>query len=169
VLRQLRSQQWLSAIAERQAVFEARGVPTELAAAHAGLSALYHGADIAAVVRDTGASVTAVGRAFFAVGERLDLERLEQQVLALPGASSIHRWAQQALLDDALEARRLISGHALAGSPGADPDAAVDAYLAERKTEHDRLTAVGRALSSEAASDAATIALAIRHLRALAA
>ncbi len=90
-------------------------------------------------------------------------------MLHLPGASSIHDWAQQALLDDVLEARRTISARALAEGGGAEADAAVDAYLAARPIARDRLTAVARALSSEAASDAATIALAIRHLRALAA
>jgi len=169
VLPTLRSAAWRSAAAEHQAATEARGVSPELAAAHAVQPALFHAADIAAVVRESEAPVAGVARAFFAVGERLDLERLEQQVLNLPGASSMHDWAQQALLDDVLEARRTISARALAEHGGDDADAAVDAYLEARSTERDRLTAVARALSSEAASDAATIALAIRHLRALAA
>lgn len=163
----LRGESWRADYDKQRSRMESRGIPAEMAAAHAARPALYHGADIASVVQKTGQPVTKVARAFFAVGERLDLERLERHVLALPGASSIHRWAQQALIDDLLWARRTISAKALARHDG-DADAAVDAYIAENSGRHARLTVISRALSSESAADAAALALAIRHVRALA-
>ena len=168
VIYGLRAEAWRSECDEHRAMMEARGVPEDLAEAHAARPALFHGADIAAAVAQTGKPVAIVARAFFAVGERLELERLEQQVLALPGASSIHRWAQQALLDDVLEARRSLSVQALSHN-GADPDAAVSAYFDNHATQRARLTVISRALTGDAVADAAALALAIRHLRALAA
>jgi glutamate dehydrogenase len=145
------------------------GVPEALARTHAYQPALLHAPDIIAVARSTGGDVVAVARTFFELGERLGLEWLEQEVLSLPAATRVQRWAQQALLDDVLDARRVLSQRALedAGS-GADPSAAVDAFLDEREPERRRLTTVARALRLEGDGDLAGLTLAVRHLRGLA-
>ena len=155
----------MTIIAGRARLDPQHRAPQELADSHARQQALYHAADIALVARNTGRPALAVARAFFAAGEQLELERLEHEILALPGASSIHRWAQQALLDDALTVRRELSAKALA-SGSDDPEQAVTDYLAARPVERERLVAVMRALG-EGAADASTLAFAIRHLRSL--
>jgi glutamate dehydrogenase len=144
------------------------GVPDALARRHAFQRALRHAPDIIAVAQATGREVVAVARAFFDLGERLGLEWLEQEVLALPATTRVQRWAQQALLDDVLDARRVLAEKALEESPEAEPAAAVDAFLEAREAPMRRLSSVARALRAEGDGDLAGLTLAIRHLRGLA-
>jgi glutamate dehydrogenase len=144
------------------------GVPDEIARRHAFQRALRHAPDIIAVAQATGRDVVAVARAFFDLGERLGLEWLEQEVLALPATTRVQRWAQQALLDDVLDARRALAEKALEESPDAEPAVAVDAFLEAREAPRRRLSSVARALRAEGDGDLAGLTLAIRHLRGLA-
>ncbi len=144
------------------------GVPDALARRHAFQRALRHAPDIIAVAQATGRDVVAVARAFFDLGERLGLEWLEQEVLALPATTRVQRWAQQALLDDVLDARRVLAEKALEESPDAEPGAAVDAFLEAREAPRRRLSSVARALRAEGDGDLAGLTLAVRHLRGLA-
>jgi glutamate dehydrogenase len=165
---ELRSQSWRE---EREALaieLVDAGVPDDIARRHAFQRALRHGPDIVAVANDGGRDVIDVARAFFDLGERLGLEWLEQQVLALPAGTRVQRWAQQALLDDVIDARRVLAGKALEESPGAEPAAAVDAFLDAREAPLRRLSSVARALRAEGDGDLAGLTLAIRHLRGLA-
>jgi glutamate dehydrogenase len=144
------------------------GVPDEVARRHAFQRALRHAPDIIAVAQATERDVVAVARAFFDLGERLGLEWLEQEVLGLPASTRVQRWAQQALLDDVLDARRVLAEKALEESPGAEPAAAVEAFLEAREAPRRRLSSVARALRAEGDGDLAGLTLAIRHLRGLA-
>ena len=145
------------------------GVPDEIARRHAFQRALRHAPDIIAVAQATGRDVVAVARAFFDLGERLGLEWLEQEVLALPASTRVQRWAQQALLDDVLDARRVLAEKALEEAAAeAEPAAAVDAFLEAREAPLRRLSSVARALRAEGDGDLAGLTLAIRHLRGLA-
>jgi glutamate dehydrogenase len=145
------------------------GVPAEIARRHAFQRALRHAPDIIAVAQATDRDVVAVARAFFDLGERLGLEWLEQEVLALPASTRVQRWAQQALLDDVLDARRVLAEKALEEAASeAEPAAAVDAFLQAREAPMRRLSSVARALRAEGDGDLAGLTLAIRHLRGLA-
>jgi glutamate dehydrogenase len=144
------------------------GVPEAIAHRHAYQRALRHGPDIVAVAQATGRDVVDVAGAFFDLGERLGLEWLEQEVLRLPAGSRVQRWAQQALLDDILDARRVLAQKALEEAPGAEPAGAVEAFLEQREAPRRRLSAVARALRMEGDGDLAGLTLAIRHLRGLA-
>jgi glutamate dehydrogenase len=165
---QLRSEEWRAAReAEAQELIGA-GVPAELARTHAHQTALLHAPDIIAVSQATGRDVRVVAQAFFDLGERLGLEWLEQEVLDLRAATRVQRWAQQALLDDVLSARRVLSQSALVESPGAEPGEAVETFLAAREAPRRRLSTVARALRVEGDGDLAGLTLAVRHLRGLA-
>jgi glutamate dehydrogenase len=145
------------------------GVPEEVARRHAFQRALRHAPDIIAVAHATERDVVSVAATFFDLGERLGLEWLELEVLDLPAATRVQRWAQQALLDDVLDARRVLSEQALREAPdGAEPAAAVEAFLEAREAPRRRLVAVARALRAEGDGDLAGLTLAIRHLRGLA-
>jgi glutamate dehydrogenase len=165
----LRSERWRE---EHEAVAVElidAGVPAEVARRHAFQRALRHAPDIVAVARSLERDVVEVARAFFDLGERLGLEWLETEVLALPAGTRVQRWAQQALLDDVLDARRVLSEQALRESPAdAAPDAAVEAFLGAREAALRRLESVSRALRMEGDGDLAGLTLAIRHLRGLA-
>ncbi|HEY6760114.1 MAG TPA: NAD-glutamate dehydrogenase domain-containing protein [Baekduia sp.] len=144
------------------------GVPDAVARRHAFQRALRHGPDIIAVARHVERDVVEVAATFFDLGERLGLEWLEQEVLQLPAGTRVRRWAQQALLDDVLDARRVLSQKALEEAPGAEPADAVERFLAARDAPLRRLTSVARALRVEGDGDLAGLTLAIRHLRGLA-
>jgi len=144
------------------------GVPDEIAHRHAFQRALRHAPDMIAVARATDRDVVEVARAFFGLGERLGLEWLEQEVLALPATTRVQRWAQQALLDDVLDARRVLAEKALEEFPGTEPAAAVEAFLQAREAPLRRLSSVARALRAEGDGELAGLTLAIRHLRGLA-
>jgi glutamate dehydrogenase len=144
------------------------GVPASLARTHAYQTALLHAPDIVAVAQATSREVLDVAVAFFSLGEQLGLEWLEDQVLQLPAPTRVQRWAQQALIDDVLAARRSLSQRALEESPGVAPDVAVERFLQEREAPRRRLATVARALRSEANGDLAGLTLAVRHVRSLA-
>jgi glutamate dehydrogenase len=145
------------------------GVPDAVARRHAFQRALRHGPDIVAVAGATGRDVVAVAATFYDLGEILGLEWLEQEVLNQPAATRVRRWAQNALLDDVLDARRALAQKALEEAGGdADPAAAVEAFLAAREAPRRRLTSVARALRKDGDGDLAGLTLAIRHLRGLA-
>jgi glutamate dehydrogenase len=164
----LRSEAWRDEHEALARELAAEGVPNDLARTHAFQRALLHAPDIIAVAQATGRDVAEVARGFFDLGERLGLEWLEHEVLALPGSSRIQRWAQQALLDDVLAARRVLAQRALEESPDAEPADAVETFLDAREAPRRRLTAVARTLTVEGDGDLAGLTLAVRHLRGLA-
>jgi glutamate dehydrogenase len=164
----LRSERWREEHEALAVDLADAGVPEAIARRHAYQPALRHGPDIMAAARATGRDVVTVAAAFFDLGERLGLEWLEQEVLQLPAGTRVQRWAQQALLDDVLDARRVLSQKALEESPGAEPADAVGAFLEQRHAPLRRLAAVARALRLEGDGDLAGLTLAIRHLRGLA-
>jgi glutamate dehydrogenase len=164
----LRSTEWRDEHEQRARELVEAGVPDDLARTHAFQAALLHAPDVIAVARASGRNVESVARAFFELGERLGLEWLEQEVLRLPVGTRVQRWAQQALLDDVLAARRVLSQSALEESPDADPGDAVETFLAEREGPRRRLATVARALRMEGDGDLAGLTLAVRHLRGLA-
>jgi len=164
----LRSSRWCEEQEAAAAELVTAGVPEPLARRHAGQRALLHAPDIVTVARASGCDVVEVARAFFALGEALALERLELQVLALPSGTRIQRWAQQALLDDVLDARRLVAQRAIEEAPGAAPSVAVERFLDEREAARRRLSTVSRTIAAEGDGGLAGLALAIRHLRTLA-
>jgi glutamate dehydrogenase len=165
----LRSERWREEHEALAVELIDAGVPAEVARRHAFQRALRHAPDIVAVAQATRRDVVEVATAFFDVGERLGLEWLENEVLDLPAGTRVQRWAQQALLDDVLDARRVLSEQALREAPSATPPGeAVDAFLDARSAALRRLESVSRALRVEGTGDLAGLTLAIRHLRGLA-
>jgi glutamate dehydrogenase len=143
------------------------GVPESLANAHALRPGLVHAPAVTAVAAATGRSVADVARVFVAVGERLPLNELEDALGGLPATRRMERWALQAVREDARWARWDIAEQALATSPGAEPLAALDSFLAAHQEECRRLNAFMRTLSREGTTDMAGLALAVRQLRSL--
>jgi glutamate dehydrogenase len=167
VLPKLRSEDWRAeAEATAQALVE-QGAPEELARGHAMQQALVHTPDIIVAAQHTGRSVEDVAAAFFMLGDGIRLEWLEEQVELLSVSGRMQRWAASALADDVLAVRRELGEAALAESPDASPQAAVDAFLESRADRLERLRGFLRALSTEDA-DLAGLTLALRQLRQLA-
>ena len=94
------------------------GVPEEIARRHAFQDELVHGPDIISVARATGRPSLEVARAFFLLGERLDIDWLEQRLEEQPAKTRWQRWALHSMEDDLYTIRRQIIETVLEHSGG---------------------------------------------------
>ena len=146
---------------------EAEGVPPALAQRHAFQAELVHGPDIITVAHATGRTVLEVTRAFFLLGERLQLDWLENQVEAMPSGSRWQRWALQSVEDDLFTLRRTLA-EAVLDECGALPiDEAVDKFIESRTETFARLQRFMRSLAVDGMGDLAQLTVALRQIRSL--
>jgi glutamate dehydrogenase len=167
-MHDMRDEEWRTEHEAYASELEGRGVPREIARAHAFQRALIHAPDAVQVSIDTDRDVLEAARALFEIGEGLRLEWLEREIERLPSATRLQRWAEQAVLDDVLEARRVLALKALQEHPDATPEDAVAGFLESRAGPRRRLTSFTRALALEGSTDLAGLSLAVRHVRELA-
>jgi glutamate dehydrogenase len=167
-MAEMRDAEWRTEHENHAAELIARGVPEDMARAHAFQRAMIHAPDAVAVAQETGRDVLEAARALFEIGEGLRLEWLEHEIERLPSATRLQRWAEQAVLDDVLQARRVLALKALQESRNATPEEAVAAFLESREELRHRLASFTRALTLEGSTDLAGLSLAVRHLRELA-
>jgi glutamate dehydrogenase len=147
-----------------------RGVPEEVAWAHALTPELMRAPDIIHVAQHTGRPVEEVTSAFHALAERLDIVWLLGALDELPQPTRTQRWAVQAVREDCLEALAELARCALErAEEGQDAVAAVDAYLEARAAQSRRLAAVTGSLTVEGTGELPALMLAVRAVRALAA
>jgi glutamate dehydrogenase len=156
---------------ERQLVVEqltAQGVPEIVACRHAYQGELVHAPDIIELSHISGRPIRQVARIFFLLGQLFGVNWLEARLDQLPAASRWHRRAIQAVEQDLLHLRRDLAERILAeADPGANPQEAMEAYLATRGRSHDRLTRFMRSLALDGVDDIASVIVAIRQIRAL--
>jgi len=134
---------------------------------HAFQSELVHGPDIISVAHDRGRSVHEVARAFFLLGERLDIDWLEYRLEELPATTRWQRWAVQSMEDDIFLVRRQLAERVIEEAGGAAIDDAVEAFLVRRAEPYARLQRFMRSLAMEGVSDVAQLTVALRQIRAL--
>jgi len=146
-----------------------QGVPEETARRHAFQQGLVHGPNVITVAERTGRPVPEVARNFFLVGEALFIDWLEGRLAELPAPSKWHRWAVQAVQDDLLLVRRLVTEKVLDEAGNRPVDDAVAAFLDSRSEALARLSRFMRALALEGANDLAAMTVALRQVRSLAA
>jgi glutamate dehydrogenase len=152
-------------LAASAAEAERRGVPADLARRMARLELMEAAPDIVRIARATGTPVEAVGRIYFEVGRRFDLDWLRGATAAVPLDTHWDRLAVAAILDDINGhqrelARRVLDG----GGPGAGD---VDGWLASRTTAMQRTAALLAELKAAGKPDLAKLAIANRQLRML--
>ena len=94
-------------------------MPESVAHRHAFQPELVHAPDIIAVAHATGRAPLEIARGFFVLGERLDIDWLEQQLEKLPAATRWQRWAQQSMEDDLFALRRRLCERVLELAGGA--------------------------------------------------
>jgi glutamate dehydrogenase len=145
----------------------AEGVPPQIARRHAFQGELVHGPDIITVAHATGRTVLEVARAFFLLGERLQIDWLEQQLDDLPAGSRWQRWAQQSMEDDLFTLRRQMAEVVMAHADGRPIDEAVESFLEERADPLGRVEKFMRGLAMEGVSDLAQLTVGLRQMRSL--
>jgi glutamate dehydrogenase len=169
VLPEIGSEDWRARRQDAVDVLRAKGVPDDVAWAHALGPELQQAPDIIAIAEATGCPVETVTAAVHDLGARLEVMWLLSALDQLPQPTRTQRWATQAVREDCLEALADLARAALQhAGPGAPAAEAVDRYLEERGTLVRRLAHVTQALTVEGSRDLSGLMLAVRALRALA-
>jgi glutamate dehydrogenase len=143
------------------------GVPADVARRHAFQDELVHGPDIISVARATGREILEVARGFFLLGERLEIDWLEQRLVEQPAKTRWQRWAVRSMEDDLFTMRRQLIERILEEAGGRPIDEAVDVFLDDRAALFGRLQRFMRSLAIEGVTDLSQLTVALRQLRAL--
>src|SRR5690348_13541777 len=156
---------WRTAYDSRLQDALAHGVPEAAARFGAAVPDLVLAPDILTVARDSGRSIREVIHAFFAIGERLFLDIIEDRVSALPAETRWQRLAWTTMLDDLRLLRRQIASRVIAQAGDATIDDAVDAYLAARADPYARLAGLMAADDDGAPDDTSLIMIMVHQIR----
>jgi len=167
VIDQIGPEAWREEHEHEARRLEAEGVPSLIARRHAFQGELVHGPDIITVAHASDRTVLEVSRAFFLLGERLQLDRLEKQVESMPGGSRWQRWALQSMEDDLFTLRRTLAEVVLAECGGLPIDEAVEKFMESRDDAVTRLQRFLRSLAVDGMNDLAKLTVALRQIRSL--
>jgi glutamate dehydrogenase len=149
--------------------FVAEGVPNDLATRVASLDALHSGLDIIEVASAQDETVEAVAAVYFALGARLDLHWLRDQIGRLGAESHWQVLAQGALRDDLSTEQRHLSSQVLRhSSSGLDAEAVIEAWVTDNRAAVARYQAMLEDLKQADAPDVAMLSVALREIRNLA-
>ncbi len=152
----------------RRDVFLAAGVPTALASRVAALPPAYSGLGIAETAARTGADVVEVARVHFTLGERLELGRLLERILALPRQDRWQTTARATLRDDLHSVHAQLTLNVLAASPtGADAQERVAAWEERDAKLVSRTRATLGEIVEGEVTDLARLSVALRVVRRL--
>jgi glutamate dehydrogenase len=148
--------------------FVAEGVPADLANRVASLDALFSGLNVIEVASSCGETVEVVAAVYFALGARLDLHWLRDQIASLPAGSHWQTLAQGALRDDLYSEQRDLTAEVLRrGSADRDAEALIDDWMQANRAAADRCLAVLADLKEAEQLDIAMVSVALREIRNL--
>jgi glutamate dehydrogenase len=147
----------------------AQGVPGDLVARTASLDALYSGLDIIEVASADKETVEMVAGVYFALGARLDLHWLRDQILRLPAESHWQTLAKGALRDDLSSEQRQLTAQVLRHDRvGPDARSMIDVWVADNRPAVRRCEAMLEDLKQADAVDVAMLSVVLREIRNLA-
>ena len=164
-LRGVGSDSWRADHALRREALAARGLPLQLAEAAAWRSELTYAPDVIAAARATGCSLAEAADAFFVLGERLNLDWLEDQLGDITAETRWQRWALAAVRDELHATRRELTEQVIVAGRGAPMDEAVDRYLAERTVALARVQRLVASLRADGMADTAAAMVGVRQVR----
>jgi glutamate dehydrogenase len=142
-------------------------VPEELALRVAGLSAMLSALDIVEVAAASGASLRHVAGVYYALGARLELHWLRDEITALPRDNRWQTLARAALRDELYGVHRALTREALEAAPAADPEAAVETWQARNRAGVERTRQVLVDIHMGGLSSLETLSVALREIRNL--
>jgi glutamate dehydrogenase len=148
--------------------FTAEGVPAELATRVASLDALFSGLNVIEVATSCGETVEAVAAVYFALGYRLDLHWLRDQIARLPSDTHWQTLAQGALRDDLYSEQRQLTAEVLKpGTEDRDAESLIDSWTEENRSSVERANAILSDLKEAEGLDIAMLSVALREIRNL--
>jgi glutamate dehydrogenase len=156
------------ALERAAAGLEAAGVPAELAARAAGLGPLFSSLDIVDVAGVTGLEVEQVGAAYFALGARLNLHWLRDQIATLPREDRWQTLARAALREDLYAQHRQLTIDVLQGGPeDAGVEERIAAWTARSRAQIERCEQALTDIRMGGLYDLTTLSVALREIRNL--
>ena len=164
-LRGIGSDAWRADHALRREALAERGVPLALADAAAWRPELTYAPDVIAAARATGCSLAEAAHAFFAVGEQLHLDWMEDRLGEIAVETRWQRWALAAVRDELHATRRELTEQVLVAGRGAPVDEAVERFLAERAVAVARVERLVASLRADGMADTAAAMVGVRQLR----
>ena len=164
-LRGVGSDAWRADHALRREALAERGVPLALADAAAWRGELTYAPDVIAASRATGCSLAESAHAFFALGEALHLDWLEDQLGAIAAETRWQRWALAAVRDELHSTRRDLTEQVLVTGRGAPVDEAIERFLGERAVAVARVERLVASLRADGMADTAAAMVGVRQLR----
>jgi glutamate dehydrogenase len=157
------------AVLERATEQYARaGVPEELAARVAGLGTMFSALDIVEVADATGSSLDEVAAVYHAIGARLELQWLRDEITALPRDNRWQTLARAALRDELYSVHSALTREAIQGGlPEESADALAEAWYAQNRPGVDRALQVVSDIRMGGLSSLETLSVALREVRNL--
>jgi glutamate dehydrogenase len=143
------------------------GVPAEVARLVAIAPLAVAALDQVDVAGRTGRPLLQVADVWLAVGRRLDLGWLREQVTALPRADHWQSLARSAARDDLSRAQAELVEVVLAGAGSEETGAVVDRWLADQHAAVERYRRVVADIRASGSPDLAQLSVALRELRDL--
>ena len=155
----------LSLAAER---LSQNNVPKELAKRLVKFEPLYSALDIVEIANETKRSVEEVAGVYFDIGGRLNFSWLRKQIDALPADSRWQTLARTGLSEDVCRLQTELTSLVLQLSPDIQiPDALINHWEAQRKSELERSRQLLADLHSAGKVDLSMLSVALRELRNL--
>ena len=157
-----------AALEQRAARYVRAGVPEELGTRVAGLGGLFSALEIVEVAGVTGAPLEEVAAVYHAIGARLQLQWLREEVTALPRDNRWQTLARAALRDELYGVHSALAREALeTGPPGLDPEGRAEAWHAQNRAGVDRALQVLSDIRMGGLSSLETLSVALREVRNL--
>jgi glutamate dehydrogenase len=157
-----------AALEQAAARYVRAGVPDELAERVAAFGATFSALDIVEVAGATGAPLEEVAAVYHALGARLRLQRLRDEITALPRDNRWQTLARAALRDELYDVHSALTREALqTGPPDLDPEARADAWHASSRAGVDRALQVLADIETGGLASLETLSVALREVRNL--
>jgi glutamate dehydrogenase len=142
----------------------------------ASLDALFSGLNVIEVATACGETVETVAAVYFALGYKLDLHWLRDQIAKLPAETHWQTLAQGALRDDLYSEQRELTIEVLKrdgedgtedGTEDKDAETLIDTWMEENRSAVERTNAILSDLKEADTLDIAMISVALREIRNL--
>jgi glutamate dehydrogenase len=144
------------------------GVPEDLAARTAAVSAAYSALDIVEVAWDSGRAPVEVAECYFDIVDRLRIGALRDRITALPRTDRWQAMARAAVREELYTAQAALTFEVLAAAPGeTDPDARFATWVEKNRAAVDRAQSVLEEIATADTFDLAILSVALRVLRTM--
>jgi glutamate dehydrogenase len=143
-------------------------VPESVAVRIAGLTPMHAALDIVESAQHVGVDVLYAARTYFALGERLNLDWIREQIESLVIDGHWQAVARGTLRDNLYTLQRSLSGKVLARGNSKDPVDAIDGWLAKRKDQLEFIRRTVTDMRTSVAADFPTLSVALQAVRRMA-